>query len=94
MFLDHPASVATELTPTIGTLSTPGPLPGVCSADPLGRAVCRTWSASYSIAVIPAVAQYYQYTGDRAFVQTHWAAVVRQMRWDTTCADPSCRTPT
>jgi alpha-L-rhamnosidase len=34
--------------------------------------------------VIPAVYNYYRFTGNAGFVRTHWAAVLRQMRWDAT----------
>jgi alpha-L-rhamnosidase len=87
LFLDHPASLATALGPAAGTLATPGPLPGVCSPNPLTQVLCRSWSVSYSIAVIPALAQYYLYTGDAPFVRAHWQAVVRQMAWDATLLD-------
>jgi hypothetical protein len=87
LFLEHPASVATALTPAAGALATPGPLPGVCSPNPLSQVACRSWSASYSMAVIPALAQYYLYTGDAAFVSATWPAVVRQMAWDATLLD-------
>jgi hypothetical protein len=84
LFLDHPATVATFITPAVGVMSLPGPLPGACSPNPLVDDICVTWSTSYSLAVIPAVYNYYRYTGDTGFVRTHWPAVVRQMQWDAT----------
>ena len=87
LFLTHPASNAGELTPTTGVLSQPGPLAGVCSPNPVGPVVCRTWSASYSIVVMTALYDYYLYTGDIDFVRAHWAAVVRQMAWDAQQVD-------
>jgi hypothetical protein len=85
LFLDHPASAASFVTPAAGVMSLPGPLPGACSPNPLilddG---CVTWSTSYSLAVIPAVYDYYLYTGDLAYVRAHWPAVTRQMAWDAT----------
>lgn len=86
LFLTHPASSAQNLLPAAGVMSLPGPLPGACTPNPTLN-VCVTWSASYSIAVIPALYNYYLYTGDLAFVRAHWAAVVRQMRWDATQVD-------
>lgn len=83
LLLDHPATVAGELVPAQGNLSTPGPLPGVCTPNPNLAAVgCFTWSATYSMASVIALAKYYLYTGDLAFVRQHWVAVVRQMAWD------------
>ncbi|HEX3899629.1 MAG TPA: hypothetical protein VHW74_10695, partial [Mycobacteriales bacterium] len=35
LFLDHPATVATFITPAVGVMSLPGPLPGACSPNPL-----------------------------------------------------------
>jgi hypothetical protein len=84
LFLDHPASAASFITPAVGVMALPGPLPGACSPNPLLLHVCVTWSTSYSLAVIPAVYNYYRFTADRAFVRTHWPAVVRQMEWDAT----------
>lgn len=85
LFLDHPASAASFVTPSAGVMALPGPLPGACSPNPLVLDDgCVTWSTSYSIAVIPAVFNYYRFTGDLSFVRTHWPAVVRQMRWDAT----------
>ena len=82
LLLDHPASTAGELTPAHANMSQPGPLPGVCTPNPTVADRCLTWSATYSMAVIAALYNYYLYTGDRAFVRAHWPAVVRQMRWD------------
>jgi Bacterial alpha-L-rhamnosidase C-terminal domain/Bacterial alpha-L-rhamnosidase 6 hairpin glycosidase domain len=82
LLLDHPASTAGELTPARANMSQPGPLPGVCTPNPSVVDRCLTWSATYSMAVIAALYNYYLYTGDRAFVRAHWPAVVRQMRWD------------
>jgi hypothetical protein len=87
LFLTHPASTAANLVLAAGTLGQPGPLPGACSPDPQAGNPCVTWSASYSLAVIPALAHYYLYTGDARFVRAHWAAVVRQMRWDAEQVD-------
>jgi hypothetical protein len=84
LFLDHPASAATFITPAAGVMSLPGPLPGACSPNPLLLNVCVTWSTSYSLAVIPAVYDYYLYTGDLSYVRTHWPAVAREMEWDAT----------
>jgi hypothetical protein len=85
LFLDHPASAATFITPAVGIMSVPGPLPGACSPNPLFlNDVCVTWSTSYSLAVIPAVYNYYRFTGNSGFVRQHWQAVVRQMEWDAT----------
>jgi alpha-L-rhamnosidase len=81
LFLEHPASSAGELTPATGKMSQPGPLPGVCSPDPQNGNQCDTWSATYSMAVMASLYYYYLYTGDLAFVQAHWQAVVRQMEW-------------
>lgn len=84
LFLDHPASTAAFITPAVGVMALPGPLPGACSPNPLLLDVCVTWSTSYSLAVIPAVFNYYRFTGDGGFVRKHWPAVLRQMRWDAT----------
>lgn len=89
LFLDHPASASSFVTPAAGVMAIPGPLPGACSPNPLVLDDgCVTWSTSYSLAVIPAVYNYYRFTGDRAFVGTHWPAVLRQMRWDATQTAP------
>jgi alpha-L-rhamnosidase len=48
---------------------------------------CVTWSATYSMAVMPALYNYYLYTGDLRFVRAHWPAVVRQMQWDAQQVD-------
>jgi alpha-L-rhamnosidase len=85
LLLTHPASNANFLSPTAGDASQPGPLPGACSPNPMG--VCVTWSASYSIVVMPALYNYYRYSGDLGFVRQHWQAVVRQMQWDAQQVD-------
>ncbi len=83
LFLTHPASTADFLIPTAGVMSQPGPLPGACSPNPAFLDnECVTWSAGYSVVVIPALYNYYLYTGDLAFIRRHWQAVVRQMQWD------------
>ncbi|HET6152006.1 MAG TPA: alpha-L-rhamnosidase C-terminal domain-containing protein [Marmoricola sp.] len=87
LFLTHPATVAGEAVPAVGLMALPGPLPGACSPNPLTGNLCVSWSASYSIAVIPAVWNYYLYTGDLSFVRAHWAAVARQMAWDAQQVD-------
>ena len=86
LFLTHPASTADNLVTTAGVISQPGPLPGVCTPNPVSN-FCLTWSASYSLAVLPALYNYYLYTGDLKFVRDHWQAVLRQMRWDTKQVD-------
>jgi hypothetical protein len=87
LFLAHPASTAGQLAPATGSLSRPGPLPGVCSPNP-HRDACDTWSATYSMVVMAALYNYYLYTGDLAFVRRHWQAVVRQMQWDAQQVGP------
>ena len=89
LLLTHPASTAAFIVPALGSLSQPGPLPGACTPNPLAGNICVTWSAGYSIAVIPALYNYYLYTGDLAFVRAHWQAVVRQMAWDASKVDAS-----
>jgi hypothetical protein len=85
LFLDHPASASSFITPAVGVMKEPGPLPGACSPNPLVLDDgCVTWSTSYSLAVIPAVYDYYLYTGDAGYVRKHWPAVTRQMAWDAT----------
>src|ERR1700722_15351619 len=37
--------------------------------------------------VIPALYNYYLYTGDLGFIRQHWQAVVRQMQWDAQQVD-------
>jgi hypothetical protein len=81
LFLKHPATTASNLGQATGSLSQPGPLPGACSPDPKFNK-CFTWSASYSMLVMPALYSYYLYTGDAGLARNDWAAVVRQMRWD------------
>ncbi len=81
LFLEHPATAASNLGPASGSLSVPGPLPGACSPNPPAYR-CFTWSATYSMLVMPALYNYYLYTGDLGFVRRHWRAVLRQMRWD------------
>ena len=88
LLLEHPASVAGEWVPTNGTLSSPGPLPGACSPDPAAPTQCFTWSASYSMVVVPALDAYLRYTGDLGFVRRHWSAVERQMAWDAAQVGP------
>ncbi|HVU60121.1 MAG TPA: alpha-L-rhamnosidase C-terminal domain-containing protein [Mycobacteriales bacterium] len=89
LFLDHPASASSFVTPAAGLMALPGPLPGACSPNPLVLDDgCVTWSTSYSLAVIPAVYNYFRFTADAAFVRAHWAAVLRQMRWDATQTAP------
>ena len=87
LFLNHPASTANFLIPTAGVMALPGPLPGACTPNPLAGHLCVTWSASYSLAVLPALANYYLYTGDLGFVRANWPAVVRQMAWDADQVD-------
>ena len=88
LFLTHPATTANFLAPAAGVMSQPGPLPGACSPNPnLDNDACVTWSASYSVVVIPALYNYYLYTGDLGFVRDHWQAVVRQMQWDAQQVD-------
>ena len=88
LFLTHPAATANFLQPAVGDMSQPGPLPGACSPNPsFDSNACVTWSASYSVAVIPALYHYYLYTGDLGFVRDHWQAVVRQMQWDAQQVD-------
>lgn len=87
LLLTHPATTADFLVPAVGDMSQPGPLPGVCSPNPLAGNICVTWSASYSIVVIPGLYNYYLYTGDLGFVRAHWQAVVRQMEWDAQQVD-------
>ena len=87
LFGSHPASTAGELVPTSGQESQPGPLPGACSPNPQIGNECVTWSASYSIAFVPALYQYYLHTGDGAFVHEMWQSVLRQMAWDAQQVD-------
>jgi hypothetical protein len=88
LFLTHPASTADFLIPTAGVMSQPGPLPGACSPNPAFLDnECVAWSASYSVVVIPALYNYYLYTGDLGFIRQHWQAVVRQMQWDAQQVD-------
>ena len=43
------------------------------TADPnLASTACVTWSASYSVVVIPALYNYYLNSGDLGFVRDHW----------------------
>jgi hypothetical protein len=87
LFLTHPATTADFLVPAVGVMSEPGPLPGACSPNPAVANTCVAWSASYSLAVMPAVYNYYLYTGDLGFIRTNWQAVVRQMQWDAQQVD-------
>ncbi len=86
LLLDHPFASAGNLQAVRGAMSQPGPLAGVCG--PVQTDVtCFTWSASYSIALMPAVYDLYLYTGDLDFVRAHWPAVTRQMAWDARLVD-------
>lgn len=87
LFLTHPATTANFLQPAEGSMSQPGPLPGACTPNPNVQNGCVTWSASYSVVVIPALYNYFLYTGDLGFVRDHWQAVVRQMQWDAQQVD-------
>jgi len=83
LFLEHPASTAGRVVPAVGVMAQPGPLPGACSPDPNAEGDgCVTWSASYSMAPIVSLYNYYLYSGDLDFVRAHWQAVLRQMEWD------------
>ena len=42
---------------------------------------CVTWSATYSMLVMTALYQYYQYTGDLAFIRLHWPAALQVAAW-------------
>jgi hypothetical protein len=60
----------------------PGPFAGFCFPNTRGaRTGCAFYSSAYSLAVVVALADYYRYTGDLAFVFQQWPAVVRQMEW-------------
>jgi hypothetical protein len=89
LFGDHPASSAALLIPSVGVESAAGPLPGVCSPNPTIDDLCLSWSASYSMVFVPALEQYYRYTGDLAFVRAEWQSVHRQMAWDAQQVDSS-----
>jgi alpha-L-rhamnosidase-like protein len=89
LLLEHPATLPWQFLPASGNLAEPGPLPGACSPNPnLPGKGCITWSASYSMAVIPALYNYFLYTGDRDFPARHWQAVIRQMEWDAQHVGP------
>lgn len=87
VFGDHPASTATVFVPALGIESQPGPLAGACSIDTNLDDLCIAWSASYSMAFVPALYQYYLHTGDLAFVRQEWQSVTRQMQWDAEQVD-------
>jgi alpha-L-rhamnosidase len=88
LFLTHPATTANFLQLAEGVMSQPGPLPGACTPNPsIQNDGCVTWSASYSVVVIPALYNYYLYAGDLGFVRDHWQAVLRQMQWDAQQVD-------
>ena len=77
----HPASGAGLLEPAIGLMASPGPLGGVC-APYTTISACLAWSANYSMVFVPALYEYYLYTGDAAFVRQEWPAVTRELAWD------------
>jgi hypothetical protein len=87
LFGAHPATLANEYAPAVGDPSRPGPLPGECSPNTQGFGPCISWSASYSMDFVPALYDYYRYTGDASFVRQQWPMVVRQMAWDAEQVD-------
>jgi hypothetical protein len=82
LLLGHPATIAAPYVPATGSLSQAGPLPGTCSPNPDVQPRCFTWSATYSMDVVIALADYYHFTGDVNFVRQNWSTVTRQMAWD------------
>jgi hypothetical protein len=87
LFGAHPATLANEYAVAVGDPSQPGPLPGECSPNTQGFPQCISWSASYSMDFVPALYDYYLYTGDAGFVRQQWPMVVRQMAWDAEQVD-------
>ncbi len=89
VFARYPATDATVRLPASGDLFKPGPLAGVCSPITKGDTGCKTWSSTYSMAFVTALADYYRFTGNRRFVERVWPAVDRQMAWNATQVDDS-----
>jgi hypothetical protein len=87
LFGAHPATLANEYAVAVGDASRPGPLPGECSPNTQGLNFCISWSASYSMDFVPALYEYYLYTGDASFARQEWPLVVRQMAWDAQQVD-------
>jgi alpha-L-rhamnosidase len=87
LFGAHPATLANEYAPAVGDPSQPGPLPGECSPNTQGFDPCISWSASYSMDFVPALYDYYLYTGDASFIRQEWPMVARQMAWDAEQVD-------
>jgi hypothetical protein len=87
LFGAHPATLANEYAVAVGDASQPGPLPGECSPNTQGFGPCISWSASYSMDFVPALYEYYLYTGDASFAWHEWPLVVRQMAWDAEQVD-------
>ena len=81
LIADHPGTLGSLLAPSVGLQSAPGPEPGVCSPNTVGGDGCVFYSLSYSLVFVPAVYQYYLYTGDLGFVRRVWPAVVRGLAW-------------
>ncbi|MFC1408948.1 alpha-L-rhamnosidase C-terminal domain-containing protein [Streptacidiphilus sp. N1-12] len=54
---------------------------------PLTPGSTTTYSASYSMYFVTALAGYYLYTGDHAFLAQEWPAVQRELAWNATQLD-------
>lgn len=52
---------------------------GACSPD---GSTCIFWSATYSMAFVDNLYEYYLHTGDLAFVKSEWQIVLNQMEYD------------
>jgi hypothetical protein len=89
IFGAHPGNRAARFAPGDGDLSKPGPMTGSCSPNTIGGNGCRFHSATYSMAFVLDLYDYYRYTGNLAFVRQQWPAVRRQMAWNARHIGPS-----
>ncbi|HWE12974.1 MAG TPA: alpha-L-rhamnosidase C-terminal domain-containing protein [Solirubrobacteraceae bacterium] len=84
---DHPATAASLFAPTLGTQSSPGPMPGFCPGESNGY--CAFYSATYSMEFVLDMYDYYLYSADLAFVQQEWPLVQRELAWESEQLDSS-----
>jgi hypothetical protein len=84
---DHPCAQTGIFSPCTATASVPGPLPGACWARVPDT--CFFYSATYSMAFVIGLRQYYMYTGDASFVSQRWPLVQREIAWETAQVDGS-----
>ena len=84
---NYPEAAPALLIANEGSPNLPGPMPGYCSGN--DGAPCSFYSATYSMDYVLAVCDYFERSGDIAFLQAYWPLVKRELAWENSQIDPS-----